>query len=1429
MMQNQFAGSTSNSEHLWSTPWIQTADVDTTSLPQEKSLQMVRVRRGLEDDPLYNHDHLQNAISKASLSRQDLIHVVQQMHRSVSSLSRSLSRSTDASLSTMISRISSKNEIVQEHDRYRQELNQFIDSKIDQLNKRKQQALQRSNTVRRDRKNEEGGKAKEYSALFDFYQNLQSLVRKSKQADDALLKQDSNRKKFNVPLTSTSESDALTPRPTANLDYQRKRAKVIFDEGFDRGYETFQDIAIPGYVSEMTAAELQELFANKLLTGAEYGALEHRIVTKGKQENVGAAFAVMDKMAEKMRNTLVPMDGYGNWNMLPLPQSLYALAMEDQGRCLPLTLLMATALSRGTEAVVNFSDKVNGALADPRSQDAMLLKESLRSMHGVPLDGVWEDIANLPEFNIKDPKDLSKVIALGEEIYIEDKSVVVFSLTEIVDLIKNADKETLFAVNTATHSMLVGVTFPVETNVLSNGLSVSKRERVVSFFDPNTGLLTLDSAADLHIAIEYYLKYLGLAEKYKAYGKSGKPRFRVKRIDPKAAGQITLANQLKVADFSRRSTLSETIQARRETEQLSNQLIHPEITRQSAQAESYLESQQQARSYADADAQIRDQQALQSEWLLPLSEIRLSEDQMATRGRYELNYVHKENGQQRKIYTNDSTFINFKDYTENVLTGFHRRHNLNNERAEFVPNAEMEEQNVDGLSEAFLLQSLIEGFKAKQRDKTADDTVASDLKNVLIVHGYLTQLQMAQGVAHDVVKTVSLFRELQTGGAAPVSVYGSALGKVSGGVGVVFNGVSIAADIYELAHVENDIQKAIFTAQLVTDSTGLVINGAAIGASLLGASTAATVLGGVGVIVGGLSVGAFALAQNYAVLAEEAKELAICFGKIKKAYAADGSIYDVSKGILSACSGVVIKVMDFKRKQLILGNAYLYASEYPLGYVYYPSVIKDKCAAINLRTNYGGAEAVNFVKPANLIATILPSQPTYYLSLNQYVMVLSVLRDSGPEFEAIDELERKNPETVKFQHKFFPYKRTVSQILCEYDTTNVDIILDSDDHYLVAPDLPIQQHGYLSYHIKNGGGRVVADLNEGVAFSLSLQDGVPCGNFMLRTNQLKCDVIEIFEDRLKVGGINISVDLAVRDYVFVSNQRGEIYKIDFVNKKTIVSSIDVQQWQKFADTTQQTITEHLGALVIEQGLSAEYIQVNNYVDEQRNVGDAYYDVKNKRMLFSLFGNTSSAAIEKAKAFFEEAKSANVLEMTRTSTEISTLGFGGNVGDVSGRDVKRSFSSTQLTKLEEWLAYWRQIGLPNSAIQALNTLIVQIKKNLSVWSKALPTDSGFYVPKETWETLSAQQKKMFSSEDEDQKKKVVTLDKLSAQIPADKNYIANEIRQSFVKLNSEIAVLDGRLATLTLIAGLGHGAELGGWLAMSFIFIIVRKILFGALM
>ncbi len=1420
MMQRQSHSSTTlHDRHLHNIPWVQTADAHTISLSETSHSPIVRARRGLKDDPLYNEDVVQNAIKKNSLSRQDLINVVQKMHRSIGSVGRSMSEnanlgmrvSTNSSLKTITTDLSLKSSEVQENDVYRQELHQYIDSKLAQLDKKKQHALQRSNTVRRDRKQREGKKFEEYNVLYEYYQNLKNLLSKSKHADEAWLKQDSNRKKINLPATSTSESDTLTPRPMMNAEYQKKKVKVIFEDGFDNGYENFEEINIPGYVSDMTFARLQELFARQSLTGEQYGALEHRIVKKRKQENVDMAFYLMDKMSNMMEDTLLPSEGHGDFDVLRLPQSLYALIMEDAGRCLPLTLLMATALSKSDNGVANFTNKFSDAFLDPRSKNALLLKESLRDMHGISLEGVWEDISNLPEFKVKDPNDQLKVVALGEEIYIEDKFVMIFSIKEIIDLIKNSDKEVFFAINSAIHSMLIGVTFPVETEVLSNGLYASQRQKKIHFFDPNTGLFTFEAAQDLHIALDYYLSDLGLAGKYKAYGKKEKPQFRVKRIDPKAAGKIALANQLTVADFARAQTLSEVVERKTEAASLSNRLLNSETAHQSAHAESYLESQQQARAYADADARVREQHALQSEWLLPLSEIRSNVDQIGTDTpkQYELNYVNKDSGEQRKIYTNDAIFFKFKNYADGLLGGLHRRYSLNNERAEFIPNAEIEEQNVDGLSEAFLLQSVIEGFKADRREKVGEDTIASNLKNALILHGYLTKLQMTQGVTHDAVKIASLFRELQSGGAAPISVYGSALGKVSGSVGVLLNSASVVADIYELAHAENDIQKAIFTTQLVADSSGLVLNGAAIGASLLGASTAATVLGGVGVIVGGLSVGAFALAQNYAVLAEEAKELATCFDKIKKAYAADSYSYDASKGILSARGGAVIKAIDFKRKQLTLGNAYLYASEYGLSYVYYPSVIKDKTAAINLRTNYGGSETVSFSVPENLIATVLPSQPTYYLNFNQYVMTLSILRDSGPEFDAIDELERKNPETVKFQQKFFPYKRTVSQILCEYEMTNVDIILDDGDHQLLVPDLPIQQHGYLLYHLKNGGGRVVVDLNEGAAFSLSLQDGARCGNFMLRTNQLQRDVIEIFEDQLKIGGVNISVDLAVRDNIFLSNHRGEICKVDFANKKAIISSIDARQWQNKVGMTQQTIAEYLNTLAIKQSLSAEYIQVSHYVDEQRNVGDAYYDVKNKRMLFSLFGDVSSAAINEINTLFKAAKNASVLEVVPTKSEYSILRFGDNIGDVSSCELKKTFSSAQLTKLEECLNYWRTVGLSDTTIHALNTLVVQLKEKLSAWSAALPSRGRFYIPRETWEKLSAQQKLRFSPDDEDREKKVVTLDGLADQIPAEKNHIANEIRQSFSMLNHEIAALDTHLATLTQIAELGHGAELGG--------------------
>ncbi|MGZ0703177.1 TcdA/TcdB pore-forming domain-containing protein [Pseudomonas piscis] len=979
--------------------------------------------------------------------------------------------------------------------------------------------------------------------------------------------------------------------------YQRGARGTAFSDGL----EDFRQIKIPGVDDKMSSLEMKRLFLEGSLTPQQRGALSGRISEAAQAEYI-------DKV---LRQTAVFSEDFHNAGSVfgqLAPQDFYLSLVGDRsgGRCYPLVRAMAVALASGGEAGVNsLVQKLFLASADPQAGSSTLLKNSLIRLHS-NVDAVQASTA------------------VGQ-----------LKLSEVVARLAASKGTAMFALNTQNHSMMVGSTQGAEG-------------QRYYFYDPNVGIFAFDSTKDLSRAMEQHLVTRKLAAHYGSFGSQSVPAFNLVEIDTGKMAQVPVGNGLDVADLSRPEELAGVIGQRRQVEQALDTRQRVSEDLRLGAALTTFDAEQWGERFEVASTRLAREHQLGSQWI-PI----IATTEAQPEGGYRVQFINRDQPElePRWLATEDGTFVEFRRFVDEHMRVFNEHFTL--EHGQIRPRAGVgEAPAVDGLNAGFAVQTLIQWFADKNRKDAAQGTVSPDLATALKIHSYLGLVQIGHGTLQDVAKVTELVRTALRGEAmvAQTSLKGfaSTLGHtVNEGAGLLFGGAMVGLDAYELAHAENDVQKAVFGTQLAFDSASFVTGAAGVGAGLVGASTAAAVLGGAGVILGGLAVGFTALAQAFGAVAEDAKAVGRYFDALDQAYKGHGYRYDADKKVLVPLAGAVVKHLDLRNSQIGFDSQYIYRTHHgstgsgAINYFFwagdFPRMIHDRDQAIEVRSGIGYPQASLALEHGDSTAVILPGTPKSYISYEYMILPGATTRhDTG--FDVIRRLE----EDRRFDYDFyiFPSEETIRRIRQEYVDTPVEVVLDSRDRQLIAPELPQELHGYLRYQIKGAGGRYLLGLNEGSRVELASEAGGTPSRWIIDSSQLKDQTISVMKDQLKVGEVVVTLDPAHHGQVLLVNGKGEVREVDFTSLSTQVVEEDASKWQ----VPGQRIEQHLSQLAKAHQLHGQYVTVENYRHGERNVGRAFYDVAKDRMLFTdtqveQARNAQLGAVVGDHAYFVDAENA----------------------------------------------------------------------------------------------------------------------------------------------------------------------------------------------
>ncbi|MCA6223024.1 TcdA/TcdB pore-forming domain-containing protein [Photorhabdus antumapuensis] len=941
---------------------------------------------------------------------------------------------------------------------------------------------------------------------------------------------------------------------------------------FADGLRNFRDISIPGVYDRMSALEMKRLFLKGQLTPKQRGALSARITETSQAEYIDKVLKWTAVYSENFHRAGSSFDRL-------MPQDFYLSLTGDKsgGRCYPLVRAMAVALASSGEAGINsLVEKLFLAAADPQAGSSTLLKNSLLKLH-----------SNIEAVQASTTRGR-------------------VTLSEVVSLLKKATGTSTFALNTPDHSMMVGST-------------IGAKGRRYYFYDPNVGIFAFNNAANFSQAMKQHLVKHKLAVHYGSLGSESVPVFNLVEINTDKMAEVSVGNGLDVADLTRPGELATVIEQRRQVEQIVNAQVRIVKDTRLHTALMTLDAEQWGARFDEASTRLAQENNLDQRWMPVIGN---TEDQ--GEGRYRIQFINRDHPEEtRWVSSGDATFTEFRRFVDEHMLTLSQHFTL--ERGQIRPKASVNEAaSVDGLNAGFAVQTLIQWFADKNRNDAARGIASPDLATALKVHSYLNFVQMAHGGVQDATKVTELVRTALRGEvvAAETSFkdFASTLGHtVNEGAGVLFGGAMVGLDAYELAHAENDVQKAVFGTQLAFDSASFVTGAAGVGAGLVGASTAGAVLGGAGVILGGLAVGFTALAQAFGAVAEDAKAVGRYFDTVDKAYKGNGYRYDNEKEVLVPLAGAVVKSLDLRKNQISFDSQYIYRTHSgstgsgKINYFFwagdFPRMVHDRGQAIEVRSGIGYKDVSRPLGHGDSSVVILPGTPKSYISY-EYMLLPGATTRHDAGFDVIRKLE----EDKRFDYDFyiFPGEETIRRIHHEYVDTPIEVVLDQRDRQLVVPELPKELHGFLRYEIKGASGKYRIGLNEGTQIKLTSDGDSALSRWIIDSSQLASGSISVSKNRLVVGGVVVELDPAQNGQVLVVNGTGEVREVDFAGLTTQVVSEDASNWQ----VPGQQIEQHLSDLAKAHQLHGQYVVVENYRHNGRDVGRAFYDVANERMLFT---------------------------------------------------------------------------------------------------------------------------------------------------------------------------------------------------------------------
>ncbi|MBT2339263.1 MULTISPECIES: TcdA/TcdB pore-forming domain-containing protein [Pseudomonas] len=799
-----------------------------------------------------------------------------------------------------------------------------------------------------------------------------------------------------------------------------------------------------------TALGLKKQALEQALTLRQWGQLAARIQQVAKLE-------YRDRIAERLGNVL---DVFDAAVIKLVPQDLLLQGAGDRvgGRCYPLALTMAAALSEGPSAAYTLRGRFYLGVLEPEGSDSVTFLNSLELLRDVQVGDVGSALARA-------------------------------SLDEVVGILRARTTTSTLMLNSDNHAMLVARTF-------DGGQST------YHFYDPNFGLFEFENSARFGQALNRFFVQQGMAGQYAAYGDGARPTFDLIELDGARVANVALPGAIRVAELLRPGGLPEQskhpVRQRLASARGQSLMNNPRL----GAALLALDGHGWAQQIAQVTSRLKQANQL-APGLVPLFDtLEVTPD-----GAYRMSFIDPSDAERLvRVITDDHRLLRIKNHLSECFSALANK--------PLVPGDPTEVGSVHTLNAGFAVQALMNALRHQEGAERP-------LTLAVRLHAYVSYAQLVHGNVVDIAGLVGLVRQalaedkLIADTVAPVvkAAVGARVGEAAGGLLQLAN---VGFDIYQLATAQDDVTRAQFGTQLAFDSAGLVLS---VGAYAAGA-TAGAVLGGAAVILGGLAVGVAALAQGFATIAEEARQVGLFFDEVEKAHLQAYRFNAAHRAWMPRAS-LIVQAVDLARGELRLDSPRLYPLRDHFGvptfdadYARAINIRRELDLPERVRfTPPAGQTVVLPCTPETCYAYEYKALPFATLRHDTGFDVARRLEKKNAQGEWLFLFS-----FYSFPSEYILHRLT----LPDYRPTVVNVRLDAVERSLVVPVIPPIWHDKITYRIRGAGKRCVVALNPGVRLTLESAGAQASSWVLDASWAQESDVRIEAATKLFIGGIQVA-------------------------------------------------------------------------------------------------------------------------------------------------------------------------------------------------------------------------------------------------------------------------------------------------------------------
>ncbi|WP_454845168.1 TcdA/TcdB pore-forming domain-containing protein [Pseudomonas farris] len=852
----------------------------------------------------------------------------------------------------------------------------------------------------------------------------------------------------------------------------------------------------------------------------------------------------------------VVLDGFEAGTIKLVPQDLLLQGVGDSvgGRCYPLALVMAAALSEGKAAANTLRERFYLGVIEPQGSDSAIFLQSLEALRGVQLNEVGNALARS-------------------------------DLNQVVDTLEARTATSTLMLNSDNHAMLVAKTIEGEHSTYH-------------FYDPNFGVFEFEDPTLFRQALVQFFLEQKMARHYAAYGDESRPAFDLIELEGARVSGVVLPGAIRVSELLQPGTLPGQSQrpVRQRLASARGQSLMSNARLGSCLLA--LDSHWWGQQVEQVTTRLRQQNQLAPQ-LVPLFEtLEVTPD-----GSYRMSLIDPANPEHVvRVITDDHRLLRIKNYLSERFAALANKSSVPGD-----PVDPTDVGSVHTLNAGFAIQALMNALRGREGPDRS-------LTLAVRLHAYVNYAQLVHGNVVDIAGLVGLVRQalaeekLIAHTVAPVvkAAVGPSVGEAIGGLLQLAN---VGFDIYQLATAKNDVERAQFGTQLAFDSASLVLS---VGAYAAGATIAGAFLGGAAVILGGLAVGLAALAQGFATIAEEAKQVGLFFDEIEKAHR-QGYRFDSTLAAWVPRSSLIVQTLDLAAGKLLLDSPKLYPLRDHFGV---PTFDGDYERAINIRRELNLPGQIKFTPPTGQII-VLPCTPQTCYSYEYKALPFATWRhDTG--FDTARRLEKTKADggwLFLFTFYSFPSEYILYRLFPVYRPTVINVLLDAVERSLVVPILPPAWHGKVAYRIQGAGKQCALVLNPGVSLTLESLS-ITTSRWVLEASWAsESDVVLKGPTGLQIGTVKVEFTGRGLHDVLIRITNNQLFQLDRGKRQMNLVEEDVlpgMDRQTLQEHFKGLAQEH--RLVMPYTPVHNYLIPFEKPDEPRYT-TAWYDAKEGRFLY----------------------------------------------------------------------------------------------------------------------------------------------------------------------------------------------------------------------